>query len=89
VFIGGAICDYLSPKLQVIFFTGTMSLSVISFVLVVFIPELPVYGIVILLFFYSVFLSPGFYLAGQFFSIRFGGNRHCATLDSLKGINEK
>jgi len=84
VLIGGFLCDYMSTGKQVILFTLTMFLSLCAFGTITFWEGIPIYMVLTLFALSSFFTSPSYYLAGQFFSVTFGGNKHCGFLDSIK-----
>jgi hypothetical protein len=85
VIVSGFVCDFIGLKLQIVFFTFTMFLSMGSWAVIGIWEEVPLYGFLICISSYSLFVSPTYYLAGQFFSVIFGGAKHCGFLDGLKG----
>lgn len=84
VIIGGFLCDYLSYGSQIFFFTITCIISTAFFGIIVFWPNIPIIASMCFIGAYSFFISPTYYLAGQFFFVTFGGAKHCGFLDSLK-----
>jgi sugar phosphate permease len=86
VILGGIFYDFLSIRNQIGFFTITAALSTAFWLTIGFWQTIPIGVLIPFLGLYSFFVAPTYYLAGQFFSVVFGGERHCGFMDSLKDL---